>query len=93
MIELSFAKPKKTAEDKEPRIRISRCLLIGVDISDGKDISALQVSERVGQGMVVRNIFYGEEAEWMYDRLVGKETGEYVTIGMNKTKIERGEGK
>lgn len=93
MIELSFAKLKKKAEDKEPRIRMSKCLLIGVDISDGKDMSALQVSERVGQGMVVRNTFYGEEAEWMYDRLVGKEAGEYVTIGTNKIKVERGEGK
>lgn len=56
---------------KEPKLRVSECLLIGIDISDGKDLSVMQVSRRDGQSMTVLNTLYGRDAEEMYDILMG----------------------
>lgn len=46
-------------------------LLVGFDFSNGKDNSVLIVG-RKGKGEEVKiiNAFQGEEAEWMYNRLI-----------------------
>lgn len=53
-------------------------LVIGYYFSNGKDKSILIVGEkRMNQSMEIINAFQGEEAEWLYKKLVG-EKGEMV---------------
>jgi hypothetical protein len=47
----------------------SESLIIGFDMSNGVDKSALSVVRISGSKHVYLNTFYGEEAEWMYSRL------------------------
>ena len=56
---------------------VSRSFIIGVDISDNKDLSVLTVIEKkhiesINIAKVVKT-FYGEEAEKLYDILVGED--------------------
>jgi hypothetical protein len=47
---------------------------IGYDISDGKDVSVLNVWQRDKKGVMrIRNVFFGESAERLYNTLVKKE--------------------
>ena len=59
---------------------ISRGLIIGVDISDNGDEAVLIVGERKpGQKVTqIINSFAGEEAKWMYERLINKERNNVV---------------
>lgn len=46
-------------------------LLVGFDISNGKDGCVLIVGRKDrGEEVKIVNAFQGEEAEWMYNRLV-----------------------
>jgi len=45
-------------------------LTIGVDLSNGKDLSCVTVARQKGNTREVINSFFGEEAEWMYARLI-----------------------
>ena len=49
----------------------SETLLIGYDMSDGKDLSCLQVSKVINGKILVTNVFYGNEAEEEYKKLTG----------------------
>lgn len=47
---------------------------IGYDISDGKDVSVLNVWQRDKKGVMrISKVFYGAEAERLYNKLVQKE--------------------
>lgn len=48
---------------------------IGYDISDGKDVSVLNVWQRDKKGVMrIIKVFYGAEAERLYNKLVQKES-------------------
>lgn len=52
-------------------------LLVGVDFSDGQDITALIVGKmQPDQSIKIINIFYREEPSWMYGRLVREKGGQ-----------------
>ena len=47
---------------------------IGYDFSDGKDVSVLNVMQQDEKGIMrIRNVFFGADAERLYDTLVKKE--------------------
>lgn len=46
------------------------CLIIGIDISKGKDISCMTVARKKGRGMQIINQLFNEEAEDMYYKLI-----------------------
>lgn len=49
-------------------------LLIGTDFSNGKDVGVLIVGrKRPNQSVEIINAFQGEEAVWMYQRLIGEK--------------------
>ena len=51
-------------------------LLIGTDFSNGEDIGVLIVGrKRPNQSVEIINAFQGEEAAWMYQRLIGEKKG------------------
>lgn len=53
-------------------------LIIGYDFTNGKDVSVLIVGKkRINESVEIINAFQGEEAEWLYKKLVG-EKGEMV---------------
>lgn len=56
-------------------MNVSERYSIGVDISDDKDLSVLMVSRIDGAKMSIVNVFTGEEAEWMYERLTNRKVG------------------
>lgn len=47
----------------------SETLVLGYDMTDGKDLSCLQVSKIVDDKLTIINIFYGQEAENMYKKI------------------------
>jgi hypothetical protein len=57
---------------EETKPIISETLILGIDMSGGKDISAIQIGELVdGKCVAVRTI-YGEEAEKTYNILMNR---------------------
>ena len=61
--------PELLKESESTTLKISETLIIGVDISAGKDVSMLQVA-RYSKGIsTIINTFVGKEAEDMYDQL------------------------
>ena len=54
---------------------VSETLMVEYDSSTETDISALSVVRFSGTRREVVNTFIGEEADWMYDRLINNETG------------------
>lgn len=46
------------------------CLIIGIDISEGKDISCMTVARKSGEEVQVINQLFNEEAEDIYYRLI-----------------------
>ena len=52
----------------------SGMVYIGYDFSDGKDVSVLNVMQQDEKGIMrIRNVFFGADAERLYDTLVKKE--------------------
>jgi len=62
-------------------MKVSEALTIGIDISNGTDISCISVGRRTGDEVEIINVFVGEEAEWMYNKL---------TTTKNNIKIQEG---
>lgn len=62
-------------EHEGPFRAVSETLMVEYDSSNGTDISALSVVRFSGIKREVINIFIGEEADWMYDRLLNDKTG------------------
>jgi hypothetical protein len=62
-----------TEKEKETLLK-SETLILGFDDSNGTDISALSVARYNGTKLEHINIFFGEEAEWMYGRLTNKNS-------------------
>lgn len=60
---------------KGPFRAISETLMVEYDSSNGTDISALSVVRFSGTRREVVNTFIGEEADWMYYRLINDKTG------------------
>jgi hypothetical protein len=58
--------------DCEINLKVSETIIIGVDISNDKDISCVQVAKQTGSSFEVVNTFYGEEAEKMYEMLTNR---------------------
>ena len=56
-------------------LKISESYIVGVDISENKDLSVLTVSRRDRTKMTVVNTFMGAEAEEMYEHLTGQKVG------------------
>ena len=54
---------------------VSETLMVEYDSSIGTDISALSVVRFNGTRRDVVNTFIGEEADWMYVRLINDKTG------------------
>lgn len=50
-------------------LKKSETLVIGYDMTDGLDMSALAISRVENSKLTVVNIFYGEEADSMYNQL------------------------
>lgn len=55
-----------------PVFKVSETLVLGVDISGGKDISCIQIVRVIGNTRKVINTIYGEEAEKTYDILMNR---------------------
>ena len=55
--------------------KISENYIVGVDISENKDLSVLTVSRLDRTKMTVVNTFMGAEAEEMYEHLTGQKVG------------------
>lgn len=59
----------------------SESLIIGYDESDGRDNTVLIVGrKKKGQEVEVINAFQGEEAYWMYQKLVTKKEKNNVAV-------------
>lgn len=56
-------------------LKISESYIVGVDISENKDLSVLTVSRLDRIKMTVVNTFMGAEAEEMYEHLTGQKVG------------------
>ena len=56
-------------------LKISESYIVGVDMSENKDLSVLTVSRLDGTKMTVVNTFMGAEAEEMYEHLTGQKVG------------------
>lgn len=68
------------------------CLIIGIDISKGKDISCMTVARKNGEEMQVINQLFNEEAEDIYYKLINIHAKmEFQTI--REEAINRGMGK
>ena len=53
----------------------SGIIYVGYDFSDGKDVSVLNVIQQDEKGLMrIRNVFFGETAERLYNTLVQKES-------------------
>ena len=59
---------------------VSETLMVEYDSSNGTDISALSVVRFSGIRREVINTFIGEEADWMYDRLINDKTGRVKNV-------------
>jgi hypothetical protein len=62
-------------KNEGPFRAVSETLMVEYDSSTGTDISALSVVRFSGTRREVVNTFIGEEADWMYDRLINDKTG------------------
>lgn len=68
------------------------CLIIGIDISKGQDISCMTVARKKGEEMQVINQLFNEEAEDIYYKLINIHAKmEFQTI--REEAINRGMGK
>ena len=68
------------------------CLIIGIDISKGQDISCMTVARKNGEEMQVINQLFNEEAEEIYYKLINIHAKmEFQTI--REEAINRGMGK
>lgn len=68
------------------------CLIIGIDISNGKDISCMTVARKNGEEMQIINQLFNEEAEDIYYKLINIHAKmEFQTI--REEAINRGMGK
>lgn len=68
------------------------CLIIGIDISKGKDISCMTVARKNGEEMQIINQLFNEEAEDIYYKLINIHAKmEFQTI--REEAINRGMGK
>ena len=68
------------------------CLIVGIDISKGKDISCMTVARKKGRGMQIINQLFNEEAEDTYYKLINIQAKmEYPKI--REEAINRGMGK
>lgn len=59
---------------------VSETLMVEYDSSTGTDISALSIVRFSGTRREVVNTFVGEEADWMYDRLINDKTGRVKNV-------------
>jgi len=59
-------------KDPGPTFKVSETLVLGVDISAGKDISCIQIARTNGISREIINTLYGEEAEQTYDILTNR---------------------
>ena len=57
---------------KEPKLKVSDSLMLGVDLSGGKDISVIQVFRREGNAYNLVSTISGEEADKTYDILTNR---------------------
>lgn len=55
-----------------PVFKVSETLVLGVDISGGKDISCIQIARVNGNSHEIINTLYGEEAEQTYDIITNR---------------------
>lgn len=54
----------------------SGIIYVGYDFSDGKDVSVINVMQQDEKGIMrIRNVFYGTDAERLYNTLVQKGRG------------------
>lgn len=53
-------------------MKVSESYIIGVDFSDGEDQSVLTVTRYNVAQLTMFNMFTGEDAEWMYNRLTNQ---------------------
>lgn len=52
----------------------SDALIVGIDFSKGEDVGVLIVGrKRPNDSVEIINAFQGEEARWMYERLIAKK--------------------
>jgi len=72
----TFPEDTETVKIKPCRyLKPDQCLIVGVDISENKDLSVLTVSRLDRTKMTVVNTFMGAEAEEMYEHLTGQKVG------------------
>lgn len=68
------------------------CLIVGIDISKGKDISCMTIARKKGRGMKIINRLFNEEAEDIYYKLINVQAQmEFPKI--REEAINRGMGK
>lgn len=68
------------------------CLIIGIDISKGKDISCMTVARKSGKDMQIINQLFNEEAEDIYYKLINIQAKvEFPEI--REEAINRGKGR
>lgn len=57
------------------KLKVSESYIIGVDISENRDLSVLMVSRLDQNKMTIVHTFNGSEAEEMYERLTNQKIG------------------
>lgn len=56
-------------------LKISESYVVGIDISEDKDLSVMMVSRFEKGKMSIVKVFHGAEAEEMYEHLTGQKVG------------------
>lgn len=65
---------KQPVYREEMKVKESGIIYVGYDLSDGKDVSVLNVWRQDEKGVMrISKVFYGAEAERLYNKLVQKE--------------------
>lgn len=59
-------------EENNKKLDKSESLILGYDSSNGEDQASYLVTDNDGSMLTMVNVFHGEEAEWMYNRLTTK---------------------
>ena len=54
-------------------LKVSESYIIGIDISPDGDESTLTVAQHVGSRLNLINVFYGQEAENIYNKLTNNK--------------------
>lgn len=59
-------------KEDDKKLDKSETLILGYDSAHEADLAVLSVTRYDGSVATIVNVFHGEEAEWMYNRLINR---------------------